>query len=211
MSFFTPNYLTSCAFCHLFSLSTIDSHPKGEPRNFCKSPLPQKTPGGVEPLPYANLEVLAIQRKQCDFADASWRVDVGIDPYKRATDSPGCIRACGCILLGGQGRPPLRARAYSHRCVQICGIVLPGGASPAPTLRRKTPLHTKTRERRLPFPGFPLYCPPICSSSIPRTCAGGMPSTKPNSPKSISSAAFQLRRSVALTERRVCIRDACLA
>ena len=139
-------------------------------------------PGGVEPLPYANLEVLAIQRKQCDFADASWRVDVGIDPYKRATDSPGCIRVCGCILPGGQGRPPLRVRAYSHRCVQICGIVLPGGASPAPTLRRKTPLHTKTRERRLPLPVFPLYCPPICFSSIPRTCAGGIPSTKPNSP-----------------------------
>ena len=29
MSFFKPNYLTSCAFCHLFSLSTIDSHPGG--------------------------------------------------------------------------------------------------------------------------------------------------------------------------------------
>ena len=26
MSFFTLNYLTSCAFCHLFSHSTIDSH-----------------------------------------------------------------------------------------------------------------------------------------------------------------------------------------
>ena len=26
MSFFTLNYLTSCAFCHLFLLSTIDSH-----------------------------------------------------------------------------------------------------------------------------------------------------------------------------------------
>lgn len=30
MSFFTLNYLTSCAFCHLFSHSTIDSHSEGK-------------------------------------------------------------------------------------------------------------------------------------------------------------------------------------
>jgi hypothetical protein len=27
---FTPYYLSSCAFCHLFSVSTIDLHPRGQ-------------------------------------------------------------------------------------------------------------------------------------------------------------------------------------
>ena len=39
------------------------------------------------------------------------RVDVGIDPYKRFTGLHWCVRICGCILPGGQGRPPLRYNA----------------------------------------------------------------------------------------------------
>ena len=36
------------------------------------------------------------------------RVDVGIDPYKRCAGLHWCTRICGCILPGGQGRPPLQ-------------------------------------------------------------------------------------------------------
>ena len=60
------------------------------------------------------------------------RVDVGIDPYKRCTDSPGCIRICGYAPPGGQGRPPLRVRSILHWCVCICNIVPPGGVEPRP-------------------------------------------------------------------------------
>ena len=68
---------------------------------------------------------------------------MGIDPYKRVTDSHWCVRVCGYIPPGGQGRPPLRVRAVSHWRVRFCGVVQPGGASPSPTLRRNAP-HLKT-------------------------------------------------------------------
>ena len=51
---------------------------------------------------------------------------MGIDPYKRCTDLHLYIRFCGCILPGGQGRPPLRVRACLHRCARICNILRRG-------------------------------------------------------------------------------------
>ena len=63
------------------------------------------------------------------------RVDVGIDPYKRYTDSPGCIRVCGCVPPGGQRRPPLRVHTILHWCAWICNIV-PHGRGRTPPLRQ---------------------------------------------------------------------------
>ena len=57
---------------------------------------------------------------------------MGIDPYKHFTVLHWCIRFCGCVLPGGQGRPPLRVRACLHWCGQICSIVPPGGVEPLP-------------------------------------------------------------------------------
>ena len=48
---------------------------------------------------------------------------MGIDPYKRCAGLHRCIRVCRCMPPGGQGRPPLRTRAYSHGCIQICNVV----------------------------------------------------------------------------------------
>ena len=68
----------------------------------------------------------------------------------------------------------LRIRHHAYKfAIAPCA----GGASPSPTLRRKT------QKRGRPRPSASLsHCAAICSSSIPRTCAGEMPSTKPNSP-----------------------------
>ena len=33
---------------------------------------------------------------------------IGIDPYKRYAFLHWCVRFFGCVLPGGQGRPPLR-------------------------------------------------------------------------------------------------------
>ena len=101
-------------------------------------------PGGVEPLPYANLAVFAIYRKLCDFAGASWRVDVGIDPYKHFTVLHWCIRFCGCVLPGGQGRPPLRVHTISHWRIQFFNVVLRGRGKPRPYVTTKNAAAQKT-------------------------------------------------------------------
>ena len=58
-------------------------------------------PGGVEPLPYANLVVFANHQNRAILRVRRARVDVGIDPYERITLSPHIRRFCGCVLPGG--------------------------------------------------------------------------------------------------------------
>ena len=60
--------------------------------------------------PYRTFYVFA--ENACNSAIASCRGERGIDPYKHGTDSPECIRVCGCVPPGGQRRPPLRVRVY---------------------------------------------------------------------------------------------------
>ena len=75
------------------------------------------------------------------------RVDVGIDPYKRYADSPGCVRVCGCVPPGGQGRPPLRVHTIPHWCAQIRNIVLRGRGKPRPYVTTKWGGGTKNTAR----------------------------------------------------------------
>ena len=48
---------------------------------------------------------------------------MGIAPYKRGAGSHWYIQFCGCVLPGGQGRPPLRVHTISHWCTPICRAV----------------------------------------------------------------------------------------
>ena len=65
------------------------------------------------------------------------RVDVGIDPYKHFTDSPGRVHICRYVLPGGQRRPPLRVRTVSHWCIQIYDGVPRGRGKPRPYVTTK--------------------------------------------------------------------------
>ena len=60
---------------------------------------------------------------------------MGIDPYKRCACPHWCIRVCGCVLPGGQRRPPLRVRTVPHWFIQFC-YVIPRGRGRTPPLRR---------------------------------------------------------------------------
>ena len=45
-----------------------------------------------------------------------------------------CVRICGCVLPGGQRRPPLRVRTVPHWFIQFC-YVIPRGRGRTPPLR----------------------------------------------------------------------------
>ena len=102
------------------------------------------TTGGQRRPPLQN--VVRFRPDACNFAIAYRRVDVGIDPYKRFTASRWCVCICGCMLLRGQRRPPLRVHSFPHWCMRICDIVPPRGASPSPTLRRNTKCASKPQK-----------------------------------------------------------------
>ncbi len=104
---------------------------------------------------------------QC-FVKTVVRVDVGIDPYKHCADSPGCVRFCGCILPGGQRRPPLRARAYSHRCAHIRNIVPRGRGSTPPAQGAPPTPHNKRQQRKMSV-GVDAHIDPAgCNCKIAR-------------------------------------------
>ena len=109
-------------------------------RQICRCPT-----GGQRRPPLQN--VLRFRRTSCNFVIASCRVDVGIDPYKRITDSPGCIRVCRRVPPGGQRRPPLQVHAVSHWRGQICDI-LPRGRGRTPPLRLDRQPNTNPRPVR---------------------------------------------------------------
>ncbi len=92
------------------------------------------------------------------------RGERGIDPYKRCADSHWCIRVCGSVPPGGQGRPPLRVRACLHWCIWICNIVPRGRGLPLPRVFALLTLCTSIRTGR-------ALCPTGCRSARRRAFA----------------------------------------